>query len=329
MVVGGGVQARHILLRRAGLAAAFSQDEATSSTTGTHERRFMSRYPSPWRGGGGGRPLRQANELLVFVAITFGLSWSLWGTLLVVFDGNDLGGLAGPLGAFAPPIAAALLTWRSGAGMRSFWSPILDWRIGRWWIVVFATPGAVLAIGWVVMAALDRPLFPESMPSLVTLPLLILFMVLIGGGQEEPGWRGFALPRLQSMTNALGASVVIGVVWAAWHLPLFAFPGSGQAGLSLWIYFPYVVGISVLHTWVYNSTAGSVLAVMVLHALVNLIGGFIPMGVIPEAELATLIGVWVVAAAVIVVYGPRDLSRGPRITLGPLEADPLRSEEAR
>lgn len=274
----------------------------------------MPEEPGQLREGGSDSSSRHARELITFVVITFGLSWGLWGMLLVALDGNDLGGLAGPLGAFAPPVAAALLTWRSGVGMRSFWRPILAWRIGRWWTVVFATPVAVLVIGWIVMAALGRPLFPEASPSVVTLPLLVIFMVLFGGGQEEPGWRGYALPRLQSMTNALGASVVIGVVWAAWHLPLFAFPGSGQAGLNLWIYVLYVVGISILHTWVYNSTGGSVLAVMVLHALVNLIGGFIPMGIVPEAELATLAGVWIVAAAVIIVYGPRDLSRGGRVT---------------
>ena len=257
----------------------------------------------------GGRP-RHGRELALFFGLTFLLSWILWGVLYLA-DQNDLGGMIGPLGAFAPPVAAMIALLVTGQGLRrSFWAPILHWRIGWWWAVVGAVPIAILVIGWAVMAVLDQPLFPVEMPSMATLPLLVLYMTLLGGGQEEPGWRGYALPRLQAHVGALGASLVIGVVWAAWHLPLFAFGSTGQSGLNLWIYFPYVMGISVLLTWVYNSTAGSVLAVMVLHALVNLIGGYIPMGLVPEAELATLVGVWVVAGTVIATYGPATLARG-------------------
>jgi membrane protease YdiL (CAAX protease family) len=260
---------------------------------------------------GGAQP-RHGRELALFFGLTFLLSWTLWGVLYLA-DENDLGGMIGPLGAFAPPVAAVIALLVTGQGLRrSFWAPILHWRIGWWWAVVMAVPIAILVIGWAVMVGLGEPPFPAEMPSLATLPLLVVFMTLLGGGQEEPGWRGYALPRLQAHIGALGASLVIGVIWAAWHLPLFAFSETGQAGLNLWIYFPYVMGISVMLTWVFNSTGGSVLAVMVLHGLINLIGGFIPMGVLAAAELATLIGVWVVAGAVIATYGPANLSRrGP------------------
>ena len=252
-------------------------------------------------------------ELLGFVALTFALSWGFWGLMLAAFDGDNLGGLVGPIGAFGPPLAALLLASKERE-TRPFWAGIGRWRIGWWWVAVALIPFAVLLIGWAALLALGLPVIPDETPALMTLPLVIIFLVLFGGGQEEPGWRGFALPRLQAHVNALAASVLLGVVWAAWHLPLFLFPASGQAGLSLGVYFPYVIGLSVILTSVFNSTGGSVLAVMVLHALVNVAGGFIPMRVSATAELATLVAVWIVAAVLISAYGPTHLSRRERCT---------------
>ena len=259
--------------------------------------------------------------LLAFVALTFTLSWGFWGLMLVVFDGDSLGGLVGPIGAFGPPLAALLLTVKGGKS-RSFWARIGHWRIGWWWVAIALAPLVMLLIGWAVLLAMGLPAIPDETPALVTLPLVVIFLVLFGGGQEEPGWRGFALPRLQAEMNALAASVLLGVVWAAWHLPLFLFDASGQAGLSLWVYFPYVIGLSVILTSVFNSTGGSVLGVMVLHALINLAGGFIPMRGLAEAELATLAGVWIVAGVIIVAYGPTHLSRRERRTVENLREQP-------
>jgi uncharacterized protein len=263
---------------------------------------------SPWR------------DFAFFIGLTFALSWGFWGLLLLTAEPAQFAGIAGPIGAFAPPLAAAILTWRIQGSLRPFWRPIAAWRIGwGWWTAVFAAPLAILVMGWGVLAVLGQPLFPETMPEIWLLPLFLLFMVLAGGGQEEPGWRGFALPRLQTTMNAFWAGVVLGLIWAAWHLPLFYFPGSGQASLNLAIYFPYVVGVSILHTWIFNSSGGSVLAVMILHGLVNMIGGFIPMGLLFAAEVATLVGVWLVVGGLLVVYGPSDLSRNGRVQTADLE----------
>ena len=264
--------------------------------------------------------------LLAFVALTFALSWGFWGLMLVAFDGDSLGGLVGPIGAFGPPLAALLLAVEEGE-TRPFWAGIGRWRIGWWWVAVALLPFAVLLIGWAALLALGLPAIPDETPALVTLPLVIVFLMLFGGGQEEPGWRGFALPRLQAHMNALAASVLLGLVWAAWHLPLFVFDASGQAGLSLGVYFPYVIGLSVILTSVFNSTGGSVLAVMVLHALVNLAGGFIPMRVSATAELATLVAVWIVAGILITAYGPTHLSRRERRTVETFR-EPPRAEDS-
>ncbi|MFC6723724.1 CPBP family intramembrane glutamic endopeptidase, partial [Halobium palmae] len=85
---------------------------------------------------------------------------------------------------------------------------------------------------------------------------------------EEAGWRGYLLPRLQSRWGALTASLLPGVVWFLWHVPLLFLPGDTNGAMPLPLMAAFVVASSVMYTWLYNSTGGSVLAVTLLH------GGF-------------------------------------------------------
>jgi membrane protease YdiL (CAAX protease family) len=93
------------------------------------------------------------------------------------------------------------------------------------------------------------------------------FLVPIAALGEELGWRGYALPRLQGRLHPLSASLVIGVIWAAWHLPYFAYPAIHPMpfGIGFPLFAITLVSESVLATWLYNSTGGSVLATMLFH----------------------------------------------------------------
>jgi len=114
---------------------------------------------------------------------------------------------------------------------------------------------------------------PEDFSWLVVQPLLIggqLWVVLA----EEFGWRGFALPRLQSLYGSLGATLVLGPLWAIWHLPMFFIEGSPQYSenvpAAFLMYTLIITCISILLTVVYNRTKGSVLACMLLHGFLNI-----------------------------------------------------------
>jgi membrane protease YdiL (CAAX protease family) len=98
---------------------------------------------------------------------------------------------------------------------------------------------------------------------------VFLQVFLVGGGNEALGWREFALPRLQRSYSAFTASLLIGVCWFAWHLPLFLVAGSSQAGVPVAYYGIAVIALSVVFTWLYNETGGSDLLTMLLHAPVN------------------------------------------------------------
>ena len=94
--------------------------------------------------------------------------------------------------------------------------------------------------------------------------MFLLFGVFTNA--EEIGWRGYALPRLQARHSALVASLVVGVVWAFWHVPKFLTAGGGQDDSSFWLFLVGTVATAVLFTWVFNSTGGSLLTVTLLHA---------------------------------------------------------------
>ncbi|MFD1687069.1 CPBP family glutamic-type intramembrane protease [Halobellus litoreus] len=142
----------------------------------------------------------------------------------------------------------------------------------------------------------------------------IAFATLIRGGLEEPGWRGLALPVLQRRIGALQASLVIGVVWALWHVPLFLMPGSSQAGTPFWLYAPIVVGISVIASWLYNAAGGRVLVPVVFHTLSNAVSVTTATGVIGDevvSQIGLLIVVWVVVAVLVWRYGTERLASKP------------------
>jgi membrane protease YdiL (CAAX protease family) len=145
-------------------------------------------------------------------------------------------------------------------------------------------------------------------PSLIPTFFILLLVPGLGGAWEEPGWRGYALPRLQTGRSALVASLMLGVLWALWHLPLMV------VGEVNWSDLVLIIAVSVVFAWVFNNASGSVLIVMLMHAMNNTISGnfFGPMfsGADSVRQSWLLAALWcAVAIVLIVVAGPGHLSR--------------------
>jgi uncharacterized protein len=137
---------------------------------------------------------------------------------------------------------------------------------------------------------------------------IVLVVPGLGGAWEEPGWRGYALPRLQSRRSALVASLILGALIAGWHLPLMV---AGQVAYSDIV---LIFAGTIVYNWVFNNARGSVLIIMVMHAANNTISGsfFSPMftGADSVRQSWMLALVWtVVAILVVVISGPKHLSR--------------------
>jgi len=176
------------------------------------------------------------------------------------------------LGAFAGPTLSAVIViaiTEGRAGLSTFFKRYLQWKVGIvWWFTVLF--GILVALNIVATFILGLSVlteFFENMGLILPTYLLTLIVgVILGPLWEEPGWRGFALPRLQAQYGPIVGSVILGMIWAVWHIP-------GYAGGWMASTFPalliYCIGFSILATWIYNNTHGSILLMILLHSSSN------------------------------------------------------------
>lgn len=175
---------------------------------------------------------------------------------------------------------------------------VVLWRVGaRWYVIALGLP-TVLALA----AAGLYYLFDASRPfqiGAVSVLDFIVFVLVVG---EELGWRGYALPLLLEKRSALMASLILGVLWGLWHLPTFLVPGTPQYGLPLPAFVLLTVEYSILMTWVYLHTKGSVLIATLFHGAINLSQGLFLGGIEGATRYWLLCIVYGVAALVVAVF---------------------------
>jgi membrane protease YdiL (CAAX protease family) len=269
---------------------------------------------------------------LKYIVIAFAFTWFFW--LLAILEGRGLiSSLPVPatfLGAFGPMVAAVIVTAQESgrAGLRSLLSRIVRWRVAPIWYGVALLGPIVLALSGMALHVVlgGRP--PNLLAMIGALVTTLYMLIQVGIG-EEIGWRGYALPKLQSGYSALVSSVILGGIWALWHLPLFFNPDSGYSNTPFWAFLIFILPVSILITWIFNSTGGSVLMIMILHAVTNASTG--PLWrAIPEG--ATAVGntnlylyqaavLWIGAIVVVLVYGASNLSWEPKQVLPPTSGE--------
>lgn len=211
-------------------------------------------------------------DLIPFFAIAFLIAWGILG--LYMFASEPMvqlfGGLTGehPLFYFAvysPAIAAlVLILYRHGLdGARRFMSRLLLWRTSiYWYVLLFAVVPLVFYISALFKEGGYVTLFPFASTGSY---LLALLLMAIKGPIEEIGWRGLALPLLQRRMMPVQAAVVLGIIWAVWHIPAFMLSGTPQSTWSLTPFFVGTVALSVIVTPLFNSSRGSILLPAIFH----------------------------------------------------------------
>ncbi len=196
------------------------------------------------------------HAFIVFVILAVLISWFPWVTTGTGFW------------VFGPSLAGVVvIAMTSGKeGLRDLGQRALRWRVGlRWWGVALFFSGFLLLVSIafnVVFLGGNLPSFAFLRQEWYLIPAVFLITLLGGPLGEEFGWRGFALPHLQRRRGALAASLILGTVWAFWHLPLFFQPDSIHAQIGIKFLPVYLLGEIVLAsvmTWVYNETGGSLL----------------------------------------------------------------------
>lgn len=268
--------------------------------------------------------LARRRPLVAFVGLTFAISWTIWIALILSSTG-----IATPAGYFlnvlaiaGPSIAAIVIAiLLGGTWLRDLVAGLSLARLSTRWVVT----ALVLPLGMVAFAILvavlflgtAAPTFSVAIGATIAVEFVRIFF-LGGPLGEEIGWRGFALPRLQATRTAYDASVLLGVIWGLWHIPLYFVSGTGQfetlrAGtdpaFAIGGFVGWTIGLSILFTWLFNQTRGSLLVVMLFHAAVNL-AVFLP-ALLGSTGLVSLLNVavtWLVAVIVTVRFGRATLT---------------------
>lgn len=200
--------------------------------------------------------IAKRHSLPLFFVLAYGLSWVAvpW-----------IGGLL----PWGPALAAfIMLALTEGKpGVKELLGQMGRWRVGLIWYVIALSLPILTSLGAaglnVMLGAAASPLEPWY-----NILLLIPLFLLLGGEWEEPGWSGYALPRLQAGRSALLASLILSVFRAGWHLPLFLY------GYIYWADIPFIIAAQIIITWLYNSTRRSVFIVMALHLMMNVSGEY-------------------------------------------------------
>jgi membrane protease YdiL (CAAX protease family) len=245
-----------------------------------------------------------------FFALTFALTWGIAAMFILVPDVAGQAGLTNPLyllAVFAPAISGIFVAWRrlGAAGLPGFFARLRMIRMpsNAWWFVLAGIPVIVYGGAALSGTAGDSPVFS---PWYTVLPTLAASF-LLSGTVEELGWRGVALPLLQRRVTPLAAGLLLGLAWAVWHLPAFALSGTVQ---SAWSFGPYLAGLlalSVIMTWLFNVSRGSILIAWIVH--------FQAMNpLFPDAQPWDSL-LYVIAAALIVILNRRTmLTRAHAVT---------------
>jgi uncharacterized protein len=201
--------------------------------------------------------LIQRYPLVTFFILAFAITWVVWVPRAV---GVPVG-LVGQVWTWAPAIAALLAAAFTGerAAIRDLGARLVRWRVGwRWYLVGILGPAVFSLVVAGLYALLSGssaavpPVLRGEVPLLLApllVPLFLMILTLTDGLGEELAWRGFALPRLLTRHNALVASLILGILWALWHLPLIWTAGSSMYQQPVWLFLVDIPAKSVLFTW--------------------------------------------------------------------------------
>jgi uncharacterized protein len=267
--------------------------------------------------GGGIKALLARHPLVFYFIIAYAFSWLAWMPLVLSEDGAGLLSYRNPIGfyttlaiaSFGPFLSALILTaiteGRLGTGR--LLRELVLWRVGlRWYLFAVIGLPAILVLSVIFLPGALASF--QGLADLARLPTLYAYVFFLGGPLgEEPGWRGFALPRLQRLYGPLVASLILGPLWAFWHLPIFWIPAwNFPPSLSNIVMFVVAATLfTIVMTWVFNNTKGSLFIATLVHTsfdtILSILNGLFPTPIVNDygSNVPILIGLGALALVLV------------------------------
>jgi len=259
------------------------------------------------------------NTFFGFIILSFVISWAGW---LILILNNIEPGFFNPwklLAAYSPSMVGLLAIHRySGRdGLRTVWKQLIDWRRPKlsWYFFSLAGPPLAMMTTLGIHSILGGEGLIFNDPAEIYLVIPVFFLVLIFSVLgEEIGWGGFALPWLQDRFNAFHSSLILGLIWAFWHLPLFWIPGDFHQQLPISWFILQTITLTIIYTWIFNATNHSLLIIILFHTASNTAFGVLPM--LPEAANGSTHPAWILVilqlfavCLLLLINGPNTLTK--------------------
>lgn len=269
----------------------------------------------------GVRGLVGRRPVIAFIMLVLVLSWPM---LLI---GERVPVAVVPLALLGPAGCAFVVTWLADgrAGVRELAGRLGRWQVpGRWYLfALFGMAACYWATAYLVTAVFfPAALAPPPLGQLLVVPLFLVLLFVLPGLVEEFGWRGFLLPRLSLRLTPLRATLVVGFVWWAWHLPVRVRLDLPDGAAFAALFLVGILADSVIYTWVFHRTGESVLLVALMHAAGNTWGGLVyvrTFSVDPPGYVlfeVVRMGMYVMVAAIVIVLTRGRLGAPPPLVTG-------------
>ena len=275
----------------------------------------------------------------VFLALTIALTWLIWLPSIITgligdfgFDAEAYLIVFNIIGAFCPLIVAVALIVRRHGWSQSwvFIRQAFDFRTKPIYVVLaLAIPLGLNIVAHYLAPVLNLEvadslmgtIVPDGTPTVVVVLMFIayfIFILFLGGGQEEFGWRGYAQQPLQERYGILNASLLIGVVWGIWHAPLWIMPGDGHSSYSFLAFLLMTTSQAVVYGWLYNASGQKLIIPLLFHAMNNTAPGPFPIFHMipgkPETAYWIYSGVNILAAMIAAYLIRKDQKRNEYVS---------------
>jgi membrane protease YdiL (CAAX protease family) len=216
--------------------------------------------------------------IIVFFSMTYAISWIIWIPIalssnnILLFHISPFPGII--IGGMAPSLVGLILILEEQgiSGTKSLLGRLFQWKVNiRWYIFVLCIPAVIISTSIIINSIFANvPINISTIGDWRIILITFIVTLFIGGPiGEELGWRGYALPKMGETRKPLLASLIVGLGWGLWHLPLFWINGSLQADIPVIWFIVSILAESVLYTWIYTSTGGNLFLMVLFHTSIN------------------------------------------------------------